>query len=141
MRVHQAFVASKNLRPMAQQLLRERTPAGYKGVEAYARQHGAEDAGSLAWFVVGYAHMLDHNPAEALDPLRRAQARPNELADYITYFQATALLQTGDSVHAEALLRTFEQKFNGSIFTRDVHLTRARALLAAGRQPSSAFGN
>jgi soluble lytic murein transglycosylase len=133
LRVHQAFVASKTLRPMAQQLLRERTPDAYRGVEAYARLHSAEDAGSLAWFVVAYAHMLDHSAADALEPLRRAQLKANELADYITYYQATALQQTGDAKQAVALLKDFEQKFNGSIFLRDVHLTRARALLALDR--------
>src|SRR5882672_8990589 len=133
LRVHEAFVASKTLRPMAQQLLRERTPAAYRGVEAYARLHNSEDAGSLAWFVVAYAHMLDHGAAEALEPLRRAKVKANELADYVTYYQATALQQTGDSAHAEALLRNFEQKFAGSIFTPDVHLTRARAMLALER--------
>jgi soluble lytic murein transglycosylase len=133
LRVHQAFVASKTLRPMAQQLLRERTPAAYQGVEAYARLHNSEDAGSLAWFVVAYAHMMDHDAAEALEPLRRAKVKANELADYVTYYQATALQQTGDSAQAVALLRDFEQKFSGSILQRDVHLTRARALLALER--------
>lgn len=120
---------------MAQQLLRERTPAGYRGVEAYARQHNAEDAGALAWFVVAYAHMLDHNPAEALDPLRRAEtkAAASELADYVTYFQGSALQQVGSFAQAGALLRNFEQKFSGSIFTRDVHVTRAHALIALDR--------
>jgi len=139
LRVHQAFVASKTLRPMAQQLLRERTPAAYHGVEAYARLHNSEDAGSLAWFVVAYAHMLDHGAAEALEPLRRAKVKADELGDYITYYQATALQQTGDSTQAVALLRDFEQKFNGSILLRDVHLTRARALLALDR-PAEAVG-
>ncbi len=133
LRMHQAFVVSKNLRLMAQQLLRERTPAGYHGVETFARQHSAEDAGALAWFVSGYAHMLDHNPAEALGPLKRAQANAGELADYTTYFQASALQQTGDSKQAEALLRDFEKKFPGSIFLRDVHVTRTHALLALDR--------
>jgi peptidoglycan lytic transglycosylase len=133
LRVHQAFVASKTLRPMAQQLLRERTPAAYHGVEAYARLHNSEDAGSLAWFVVAYAHLMDHGAAEALDPLRRAKVKANELADYITDYQATALQQTGDSTQAVTLLRDFEQKFSGSILLRDVHLTRARALLALER--------
>ena len=118
---------------MAQQLLRERTPDGYRGVEAYARQHGSEDAGLLAWFVVAYAHMLDHAPAEALEPLRRAGARASELADYTTYYQATALQQTGDSAHAEAMMRDFEKKFPGFVLLREVHLTRARALLALER--------
>ena len=43
-RIHQAFVASTTLRPMAQQLIQDRTPAGYAGVEAYARAHSKEDA-------------------------------------------------------------------------------------------------
>jgi soluble lytic murein transglycosylase len=133
LRIHQAFAASKNLRPMAQQLLQERTPAAYRGVEAYARLHNVEDAGALAWFVVAYAHMLDHSPAEALEPLRRAQANANELADYVTYYRASALQQTGSFVQAEVLLRDFESKFSGSIFTRDVHVTRAHALIALER--------
>src|SRR5215468_9187389 len=38
-RIRQAFVASTTLRPMAQQLIADRTPAAYAGVEAYARAH------------------------------------------------------------------------------------------------------
>jgi len=38
-RIRQAFVASTTLRPMAQQLISDRTPAAYAGVEAYARAH------------------------------------------------------------------------------------------------------
>ena len=124
---------------MAQQLLRERTPAGYRGVEAYARLHNSEGSGALAWFVVGYAHMLDHDAAGALPPLQHAKPKAGELADYVTYYEATALQQTGASAHAETLLRNFEEKFSGSIFTRDVHLTRARALLAMER-PADAMG-
>src|SRR4051812_38842380 len=37
-RMHQAFAASADLRPMARQLLQDRTPAAYAGVEAYARK-------------------------------------------------------------------------------------------------------
>ena len=133
LRLHQAFAASKDLRPMAQQLLRERTPAGYRGVEAYARLHNSEETGALAWFVVAYAHMLDHDPEGALPALQHAKLKAGELADYVTYYQATALQQTGASAQAEVLLRNFEEKFSGSIFARDVHLTRARALLALER--------
>ena len=56
---------------MARQLLQDRTPAAYAGVEAYARRHASEDAGSLAWLVVGYAHIVDHDYAKAIDPLKR----------------------------------------------------------------------
>jgi len=73
-RARAAFVASANLRPMAQQLLQDRTPTAYAGVEAYARRHAKEDAGALAWLVVGYAHTLDHDYAKAIDPFSRAKA-------------------------------------------------------------------
>src|SRR4051812_8055623 len=57
-RMRQAFVASASLKPMAQQLLQDRSVAGYAGVEAYARRHPHEDAGALAWLVLGYARVL-----------------------------------------------------------------------------------
>src|SRR6266849_3433699 len=45
-RMRQAFVASTSLRPMAQQLVQDRTAAAYAGVEAFARAHAKEDAGA-----------------------------------------------------------------------------------------------
>src|SRR5437868_6209876 len=52
-RARRAFVASSDLRPMAQQLLEARGPAAYAGVESWARKHASTDAGSLAWLVAG----------------------------------------------------------------------------------------
>jgi soluble lytic murein transglycosylase len=60
-RIRQAFVASASLRPMAQQLPQERTPAAYAGVTSHAQRHAKEDAGALAWLAIGYAHVLDHD--------------------------------------------------------------------------------
>ena len=94
-RIRQAFVASTTLRPMAQQLILDRSPAGYAGVEAYARAHAKEDAGALAWLVVGYAHVLDHEYAKAIDPLNRAKPLAGDLGDYVAYWLGTCYLQTG----------------------------------------------
>src|SRR5437016_1685523 len=94
-RMRQAFVASASLRPMARQLLQDRTPAAYAGVEAYARRHSKEDAGALAWLVVGYARVLDHDYAKAIDPLNYAKPRAGDLGDYVGYYLANAYLQTG----------------------------------------------
>lgn len=58
---------------MARQLLQDRTPAGYAGVEAFARRHAKEDAGALAWLVLGYGHILDRDYVKAIDPLNRAK--------------------------------------------------------------------
>ena len=68
---------------MAQQLLQDRTPAAYAGVEAYARRHGKEDAGALAWLVLGYAHILDKDYAKAVDPLILAKPLAGDLGDYV----------------------------------------------------------
>ena len=83
--MHAAFVASTTLKPMAQQLLQDRTPAAYSGVEAFARRHSQEDAGALAWLVVGYAHILDKQYAEAVDPLVKAKPLAGDLGDYVTF--------------------------------------------------------
>jgi len=80
---------------MAQQLLQDRTPAAYAGVEAYARRHPKEDAGALAWLVTGYAHIVDHDYAKAIEPLTRAKASAGELGEYVTYYLGTAHLQAG----------------------------------------------
>lgn len=128
-RIRQAFVASTNLRPMAKQLLQDRTPAAYGGVEAYARRHAKEDAGSLAWLVVGYARIQDHDYAKAIDSLIRAKAHAGELAEYVTYYLATAYMQTGRSPEAIAALKDFSQKYPDSLLVRDADVVQANALL------------
>ena len=89
-RMRQAFVASASLKPMARQLLQDRSAAAYAGVEAYARKHAKEDAGALAWLVVGYAHILDHDYAKAVDPLNRAKPKAGDLGDYVDYYLASS---------------------------------------------------
>jgi len=118
---------------MAQQLLQDRTPAAYAGVETYARHHAKEDAGALAWLVVGYARTLDHDYAKAIDPLNRAKAGASELGDYVAYHLGDAYLNTGHTAEALATLADFSKNFPDSLLIRDAHLAYANALLAEGR--------
>jgi soluble lytic murein transglycosylase len=137
-RVRQAFVASASLRPMAQQLLQDRTPTAYAGVEAYARHHAKEDAGALAWLVIGYAHTLDHDYAKAIDPLNRAKAGASELGDYVAYYLGDAYLQTAHNAEALSTLADFSKKFPDSLLIRDSNVVYANALLAEGRPAEAA---
>jgi soluble lytic murein transglycosylase len=137
-RVKRAFVASTSLRPMAQQLLQDRTPAAYAGVETYARQHAKEDAGALAWLVVGYAHTLDHDYAKAIEPLSRSKSGASELGDYVAYYLGNAYLETGHTAEALSSLADFEKSFPDSLLIRDVHLVYANALLREGRAQEAA---
>jgi soluble lytic murein transglycosylase len=132
-RMHQAFVASASLKPMAQQLLQERTPAAYAGVEAYAKKHAKEDAGALAWLAIGYAHVLDHDYAKAIDPLNRAKPKAGDLGDYVSYYLGSSYLQTGRSAEAVTALADFSKIYPDSLLTKDAHVVYAGALIAEGR--------
>ncbi|MGA9797834.1 MAG: tetratricopeptide repeat protein, partial [Terriglobales bacterium] len=132
-RMHAAFVASTSLKPMARQLLQDRTPAAYAGVEAYARRHNQEDAGALAWLVLGYAHVLDKDYAKAIDPLNRAKARAGDLGDYVTFYLGTADFQSGKTADAVTTLRDFETQYPESLLMRDARVLYGTALLAENR--------
>jgi soluble lytic murein transglycosylase len=137
-RVRQAFVASASLRPMAQQLLADRAPSAYAGVEAFARRHPNEDAGALAWLVLGYAHTLDHDYAKAIDPFNRAKAGASELGDYVAYYLGDSYLKTVHNAEALSTLADFSKNFPDSLLIRDAHLVYANALLGEGRAQEAA---
>ncbi len=131
--MRQAFVASASLRPMAQQLLQDRSLPAYAGVEAYARAHAKEDAGALAWLVVGYARVLDHDYARAIDPLNRAKVHAGDLGDYVAYYLGTSYLQTGRTAEALATLADFAKTHPDSLLVRDAHVSYASALVLEGQ--------
>jgi soluble lytic murein transglycosylase len=123
---------------MAQQLLQDRTPTAYAGVEAYARRHAKEDAGALAWLVVGYARTLDHDYDKAIDPFNRAKAGASELGDYVAYYLGDAYLKTAHNAEALSTLADFSTNFPDSLLIRDAHLVYANALLQEGRAQEAA---
>ena len=132
-RMHATFVASTSLKPMAQQLLQDRTPAAYAGVEAYAQRHSHEDAGALAWLVLGYAHILDKEYAQAVDPLVRAKSLAGDLGDYVNFYLGTAYFQSGKTAEAVTTLGDFEKNYPDSLLLRDARALYGSALLAEGR--------
>ncbi|MGA6982361.1 MAG: transglycosylase SLT domain-containing protein [Candidatus Sulfotelmatobacter sp.] len=137
-RMRQAFVASTSLRPMAQQLLQDRTPAAYAGVQAYARAHSKEDAGALAWLVLGYAHVLDKDYAKAIDPLSRAKLHAGDLGDYVAYYLGVSYLQTGRTAEASAALSDFARAHPDSLLVRDAEVSHADILLTEGQSTEAA---
>jgi soluble lytic murein transglycosylase len=136
--MRQAFVASASLRPMAQQLLQDRSLPAYAGVDAYARIHAKEDAGALAWLVMGYAHVLDREFAKAIDPLNRAKVHAGDLGDYVDYYLGTSYLQTGRTAEALATLADFAKTHPDSLLVRDAHVSYAGVLLAEGQAAEAA---
>jgi len=137
-KMHQAFVGSATLKPMGLQLLQNRVPAAYAGVEAYARKHNGDDAGSLAWLAVGYAYFLDHQYARSIDSLNHAKLHAGEIGDYVAFYLASSQVQSGHSAEAMASLSKFDDDFPESLLIRDAHITYADALIAANRAKEAA---
>ncbi len=137
-RMRQAFVASASLRPMAQQLLQDRSLAAYAGVDAYARAHSKDDAGALAWLVIGYARVLDKDYARAIDPLNRAKVNAGDLGDYVAYYLGTSYVETSRTAEALATLTDFAKAHPDSLLVRDAQIRYAEALLLEGQAAEAA---
>lgn len=129
-RIKQAFVASTELRPMAQQLATLRTPAAYEGVEKYAHEHTGE-AAAAAYLALGHAYLLDKRYAEAEANLRQSRQAGEELADYADFLGAEADHEAGNDAAAEALLRGYASKYPDSIFMDQAPELEASVLLGA----------
>jgi soluble lytic murein transglycosylase len=118
---------------MAQQLLQDRSLAAYAGVQSYASVHSKDDAGALAWLVLGYAHVLDKDYAKAIDPLSRAKIHAGDLGDYVAYYLGVSYLETGHTAEALANLADFAQAHPDSLLVRDAELSYSDALLLEGQ--------
>ncbi len=127
--IKQAFVASAELRPMAQQLSMLRTPEAYAGVTAYARAHNGE-AADAAYLALGHAYLLDKKYPEAMNSFAQARKNGGELADYADFLAARADHESGNDAAAEKLLHGFATRYPDSIFDDDAPELEATVLLA-----------
>jgi soluble lytic murein transglycosylase len=132
-RMKRAFVASAELKPMAQQLLENRTTSAYSGVEGWARKHAGTDEGAMGWLVLGYAHFLDHDFDSAVAALKRAQPHAGDLGDYVTWFVANSYAAGGHPDEAITTLADFGKNYPDSIFARDAAILTANSLVATGK--------
>ena len=137
-RLRSAFVASSQLRPMAQQLAQNRTAAAYAGVSAWAHSHSGE-AAAAAYLALGHAYLLDQKYGDAVTALRSARlagattAHPDGvLADYADYLTAQAYLQSNQLPQAELVLNDFTVKYPDSIFDSSVPILQANLFTQEG---------
>ncbi len=136
-RMRRAFVASAELRPMAQQLHALHTPEAYAGVTRYARTHSG-DAAEAAYLALGNAYLADQRYADATAALKLARKAGNVLADYTDYLQAQADLAQQLYAEAENLLINFSVQHPESILTGKAALLLAQVYVADG-DPQSAL--
>ena len=112
--LHHAFVASSQLRPMAQQLMTERTPQAYAGVLHYAHTHTGE-AASAAYMALGQAYFLDGKFSESAAAFQQASHAGVALADYADYLGAQADCSNKEYATAQQRLRNFAERHADSI--------------------------
>lgn len=139
-RLKKAFVASSELKPMAKQLLEGRAKAAYDAVERFAKKHETEEAGGLAYLLLGYARITDKEPDydKAVSHLKAARPHARDLADYVEYYLAQAQLAKGNTRDVVVTLDKFVQRFPDSLLRRDATLTQSRALMAVGANEEAA---
>jgi soluble lytic murein transglycosylase len=135
-RIKQAFVASKELEPMAQQLATLRTPEAYAAVTAYAHSHTGE-AATAAYLALGHAYLLDARYAEAETALAEARRSDGELADYVDFLDAEASHAAGDNAGAENVLHGFTGRYPDSIFDAQEPELEAGVLLDMGNNTAA----
>jgi soluble lytic murein transglycosylase len=135
-RLKQAFVASKELEPMAQQLATLRTPEAYAAVAAYAHSHTGE-AATAAYLALGHAYLLDKRYADAEMALAEARRADGELADYTDFLDAEANHAAGDDAAAERILHGFTDRYPDSIFDAQEPELEAAVLLAVGNDTAA----
>jgi soluble lytic murein transglycosylase len=114
-KLQRAFVASSQLRPMAQELVTMRSPAAYTGVTAYAHAHTGE-AASAAYLALGHAYLLDHRYPEAAASFQKANELGTTMDDYADFLAAQSFMEAGKLPQAESLLTGFATKYPESIF-------------------------
>jgi soluble lytic murein transglycosylase len=130
-RLKRAFVASSDLKPMAKQLLEQRSKAAYSGVERYAKQHQDSDAGALAWLLLGHARLSDKDPDydKAVEALKNAKPHAGGLSDYVDFLLATAYRGKGSHRDVVIALDGFARRHPDSLLARDASLVLAGAYL------------
>ncbi len=127
-RLNSAFVATTQLRPMAQQLASTRSAASYNGVSAYATGHPGIVAAS-AYLALGHAYSLDHRYSESAEDFHRAAQAGDALDDYAEYLGAQALIQAQRGTEAYPLLDHFADRHPESIFVATAPVALANAHL------------
>ena len=130
-RLQRAFVASSQLRPMAQQLAQNRTPAAYEGVTHYAQTHTG-DAAAAAYVSLGHAYLLDRRLPEAIAALTHADTSGSALDDYAAYLTAQAQMQSNQLPQAETLLNSFATKYPDSVFVPQMPVLIANLSIQQG---------
>src|SRR5262249_19567942 len=141
-----AFVASADLKPMAQQLLENRTPQGYAAVEAYARKHLKDkasaadaEAGALAWLVLGYAHYLDKDYVNARAAWQQTAPLQPLVGDYLDWLRASAFQGEANQEAVVSTLEGFEQRYPDSLNLHDAQMVYASALMAGDSGRAAAY--
>lgn len=109
---------------MAQQLIQQRTPQAYAGVQRYARSHTGE-AAAAAYMALGAAYVEDGKFKEAASSFALANHYGQALDDYADYLGAKANFAQQQDAAAEQLLQGFAERHSDSIL-----IDRATLLLA-----------
>lgn len=133
----QAFIASTELRPMAQQLATMRSEAAYTAVTKYARAHTGE-AAAAAYLALGHAYLLDRRFTDAAAAFAQSRRNGTALSEYAEFLGAEAEHGAGNEEAAEKLLAGFKTRYPDSVFLAQAPELEAAVLLAEHKPAAAA---
>jgi soluble lytic murein transglycosylase len=122
-----ATSAPVRLAALANAFLDSRSAASELHLREFAAAEAKNESGSLAYFVLGFAHWQDKQFPQAAGYLRLARVARSPLSDYADYYLASALQNEGDHASAIPVLSDFEARHPDSPL-----INRARYALAVG---------
>lgn len=122
---------------MAQQLIAQRTPQAYAGVEGYARTHSGE-AAAAAYMTLGQAYFDDHKFDKSIQAFQQANRAGQALDDYADYLGAKAAYAQQQYVVAQQNLDNFATRHPDSILIDRATLLLANVQIGEG-DPQSAL--
>ena len=113
------------------------TKVAWPQLRAYADSRKVPEQRDLAYFVLGYREYQAGEYPQAAEDLRKAANVQFTLADYASYYSASAAFKAGNSAQATEGVRGFATDYPASTFRAQALQLLAQALVGSQKAPEA----
>ncbi len=124
---------AQDLPQLSRAYLEQRTPAAETALRQFAASKSGEQAGALAYLVLGYTKYQDKEFAPAVEYLRQAVKVKTRVSDYAEFYLAAALQNNADHPGAIPVLTGFDARNPGSYLIARAAMALGTGLVATGQ--------
>jgi soluble lytic murein transglycosylase len=124
---------AQDLSQLARAWVEQRTAPAETALRQFAEAHAAEQAGAVAYLVLGYTKFQDKQFAAAVEYLRQAVRVRTRVADYAEFYLAAALQNNANHPDAIPVLTGFETRHPDSYLIARATIALGTGLAATGQ--------